>query len=188
MKGAPVPSDADMSRIRLAFAQRTFKTAGMVSRPGLLLLSGVVLLAGCHTAKKVAVTSFRVVDAPARYVREQIDSTDTTTTTTTRTNDVVNPGYPVSAPTPATVPARTTVSRTATTTTPSRPATTGPKPTATPRPPVTETRQFPTARPVPNKPGYVYSLDPSGGIVDVTGYKAGDKAKDPYTQQVFIVP
>ncbi len=50
------------------------------------------------------------------------------------------------------------------------------------------TAQFPTAKPVPGKPGYVYSIDPKGGIVDVTGYKPGDKAKDPYTQQVFIVP
>ena len=182
-----------MLRIRLAFAQRTFKNARMFSRPGLLLLSGVVLVAGCHTAQKVAVTSFRVVDAPARYVREHIDSADSTTTTTTQT-DVVNPGYPVTSPTPAT--RSTTTSRTAPTTTSSRPVTQStpattssrPAPTATPRPQVTETRQFPTARPVPNKPGYVYSLDPSGGIVDVTGYKSGDKAKDPYTQQVFIVP
>jgi hypothetical protein len=41
---------------------------------------------------------------------------------------------------------------------------------------------------VPGRPGYVYSTDPNGGIVDVTGYKSGDKAKDPYTQQIFIVP
>ena len=64
-----------MLRIRLAFAQKTFKSARMFSRPGLLLLSGVVLLAGCHTAQKVAVTSFRVVDAPARYVRDALDAT-----------------------------------------------------------------------------------------------------------------
>jgi hypothetical protein len=41
---------------------------------------------------------------------------------------------------------------------------------------------------VPGRPGYVYSLDPNGGMIDVTGYKPGDKAKDPYTKQIFIVP
>jgi hypothetical protein len=41
---------------------------------------------------------------------------------------------------------------------------------------------------VPGKPGFVYSIDSNGGMVDVTGYKSGDKAKDPYTHQVFIVP
>ncbi len=61
-------------------------------------------------------------------------------------------------------------------------------PTATPRPKAVATQQFPTAKPVPGKPGYVYSIDPKGGIVDVTGYKSGDKAKDPYTQQIFVVP
>jgi len=25
-------------------------------------------------------------------------------------------------------------------------------------------------------------------MIDVTGYKSGDKAKDPYTKQIFIVP
>jgi hypothetical protein len=56
---------------------------------------------------------------------------------------------------------------------------------ATPTAPPTE---YPTARPVPGKPGFVYSIDPNGGMVDVTGYKSGDKAKDPYTHQIFIVP
>jgi hypothetical protein len=68
-------------------------------------------------------------------------------------------------------------------------AATQPRPSPTPRPPSTRpTQQFPIARPVPGKPGYVYSVDPKGGIVDVTGYNPGDKAKDPYTQQIFIVP
>jgi hypothetical protein len=50
------------------------------------------------------------------------------------------------------------------------------------------TTDFPIARPVPGRPGFVYSLDPNGGIVDVNGYKPGDKAKDPYTKQIFVVP
>src|SRR5947207_6698903 len=50
------------------------------------LLLGTLVLAGCHTAHDVAVTSFRVIDAPANYVRRRIDGSsgpETTTTTTT---------------------------------------------------------------------------------------------------------
>lgn len=154
----------------------------------LLILLGT-FLAGCGTARDVAVTSFRVLDAPAAYVRKKIDPPRTTTTTVQRTqiSDVSTPGRPVvSAPPPRTTTRRTTtpeprptVKRTQVkTTTPSSAAS---KSTST-------TVQFPTAKPVPGKPGYVYSVDPKGGIVDVTGYKPGDKAKDPYTQQIFIVP
>ena len=84
-----------------------------------------------------------------------------------------NAGNPVAGATPR-PPRRETAS------------TTPPAPRATP-PPASE-EQFPTARPVPDKPGFVYSVDAKGGIVDVTGYKSGDKAKDPYTKQIFIVP
>jgi len=63
-----------------------------------------------------------------------------------------------------------------------------PAPSGTPRAPAPKTAEFPTARPVPGKAGHVYSIDPKGGIIDVTGYKTGDKAKDPYTKQIFIVP
>jgi len=161
--------------------------------PALLCL--LLALAGCGTAKKAAITTFRVVDAPARFVRDRIDPpVTTTTTTTTETSDVVNPGYPVAAATPTPPPQRTT--------TPTRRDTAGARqqqsgttgssaqtrpPTAAARPTPAPTN-FPTARPVPGRPGFVYSLDPNGGIVDVNGYKPGDKAKDPYTKQIFIVP
>ena len=161
-----------------------------------LLILLVVVLTGCARAREkardVAVTSFRVIDAPANYVRRKIDEQDggaTTTTTTTETtvasSDVVRPGRPLpprsqtppgsqpnTAPRP---PLRDTAATSETT----------PPPQGSSAPPAAE---FPTARPVPGKPGYVYSVDPKGGIVDVTGYKSGDKAKDPYTQQIFIVP
>ena len=142
-----------------------------------------LVLTGCTTAKKVAVSSFRVVDAPARYVRDRIDPPVTTATTTTQTSDVANPGHPIATPTPAANARSTTAKR------PASSAATAPSTStsATPRnPPAPST--FPTARAVPGRPGYVYSLDPNGGIVDVTGYKSGDKAKDPYTKQVFIIP
>lgn len=170
----------------------------MLSRPRLLLLSGLVLFSGCHTAKKVAVSSFRVIDTPARFVRDRIEPEEptSTTSTTTTTTDVVNPGHPVVAATatqrPAPSSSRTTPNRTANSTPAASRAPvrseTRPSATATPRPPSASGQGFPTARPVPGKPGYVYSIDPNGGIIDVNGYKSGEKAKDPYTQQIFIVP
>ena len=146
-------------------------------------------------------TTFRVIDTPARIVRNRIDPPQTVTTTTQYgTSDVVNPGRPVEVarvnPSPSLrvaprsqnslpSPTPSRVDRSAT----SSPAQAAPGPRATPRPVApTQATEFPTARPVPGKPGYVYSIDPNGGIVDVTGYKSGDKAKDPYTKQIFIVP
>jgi hypothetical protein len=154
------------------------------------MLAGLIL-SGCHTAEKAAVSTFKVVDAPANYIRHKIDSSEqTTTTTTTTTSDVANPGYFVTQPTPA--PQTTTTRRTTTTATaPQHAPSTAPQkisPNPTPHAAAQTPTQFPTARPVPGKPGYVYSLDPNGGMIDVTGYKSGDKAKDPYTKQIFIVP
>ena len=48
---------------------------------------------------------------------------------------------------------------------------------------------FPTAEMVPGKPGYVISpFDTKGRYVDVSGYASGSKAKDPWTDKIFIVP
>jgi len=48
---------------------------------------------------------------------------------------------------------------------------------------------FPTAKAVPGKPGYVFSpFDAKGRYVDVSGYPPGSKAKDPWTDKIFIVP
>ena len=167
----------------------------------ILLLSAIVF-AGCHTAHKVAVSSFRVVDAPANYVRRHLDSeSNTTTTTTTAHSDAVTTaGHTVVNPTPA--PRDTTKRRT----TQEQAAGPSPSPNASASPRLTRTdkskpsptpaqknattqAQFPTARPVPNKPGYVFSpFDPSGGYVDVTGYASGSKVKDPYSGKIFLVP
>ncbi len=161
----------------------------MRSQACLLILLGV-FLAGCGTARTVAVSSFRVLDAPAAFVRGRIDPPRTTTTTVQRTqvSDVSTPGQPVvtASPTRTTTTRRTTTPGPRPTVTRTQVKTTAPSTTTSTS---ASTRvQFPTARPVPGKPGYVYSVDPKGGIVDVTGYKSGDKAKDPYTQQIFIVP
>lgn len=169
-----------------------------VKRVGLLLL-GLALFSGCRTAHDVAVTSFHVLDAPANYVRRHIDHDQTTTTTTTTTassDAVTTPGRTV---TPTTTEQR----RTTTTQSPQR-STTNPspgprsspptvteksKPSSSPSRTTTAQTQIPTAKPVPGKPGYVFSpFDPSGGYVDVTGYTPGQKVKDPYSGKIFLVP
>jgi hypothetical protein len=49
--------------------------------------------------------------------------------------------------------------------------------------------ELPTAKAVPDKPGYVVSpFDASGRYVDVSGYASGSKVKDPWTDKIFIVP
>jgi hypothetical protein len=58
-------------------------------------------------------------------------------------------------------------------------------------PPASEStaRDYPSAAPVPGKPGFVtspYSED--GAQIDVRGYPSGTPVKDPYTGGIFIVP
>ena len=151
-----------------------------------------MVLSGCRTAHDVAVSSFRVLDAPANYVRRHIDGetqTTTTTTTTASSDTVTTPGRTVTPSTTTQNPPRTTVqpgpsprSSPATVTERSKPS---PSPSRT----TTTQTQLPTAKPVPGKPGYVFSpFDPSGGYVDVTGYTSGQKVKDPYSGKIFLVP
>ncbi|HVF72083.1 MAG TPA: hypothetical protein VM940_10800 [Chthoniobacterales bacterium] len=165
------------------------------------LLLALLVLTGCRAAHNVAVTSFRVLDAPANFVRRQIDrsteSTTTTTTTTAASDTVTTPGRTV---TPSSIE---TQRRSTTTQTRSRPnvrpsatprsspttVTERSKPSATPSRTTSTQAQFPTAKPVPGKPGYVFSpFDPSGGYVDVNGYTPGQKVKDPYSGKIFLVP
>jgi hypothetical protein len=93
------------------------------------------------------------------------------------------PGENASAPPP---PKKVTENEHATNTRSSEP-----KASATPRVVASEktSGDIPYARPVPGKPGYVFSpYDKSGGYVDVTGYSPGQKVKDPYTGKIFLVP
>ena len=63
----------------------------------------------------------------------------------------------------------------------------GPKPSQPTQGPSTSV--FPTAKGVPDKPGYVFSpFDSSGRYVDVSGYTPGTKVKDPWTDKIFVVP
>ena len=164
-----------------------------------LMMLSATFFVGCRTAHNVAVSSFRVIDAPANYVRRHIDDdegTTTTTTTTTYPSDVVTPGQPIVTPPPpqrrrtverhASIEADRERSATIRENQESKPKTSSSSPrTAS----ATPNSKIPYAKPVPGKPGYVYSpFDPNGGYVDVTGYAAGSKAKDPYSGKIFIVP
>lgn len=161
-----------------------------------IFLSAIVL-PGCRTAHNLAVSSFRVIDAPANYVRRHIDQEEGTTTTTTTTyqSDVVAPGEPITASPP---PRSETTERRVVSESPRETRETvredqERRPRTTPSPQrstaSTGASKIPYAKPVPGKPGYVYSpFDPNGGYVDVTGYAAGSKAKDPYSGKIFIVP
>jgi hypothetical protein len=65
------------------------------------------------------------------------------------------------------------------------------KPSSSPSPRTSSSTEptFPTAKAVPGKPGYVFSpFDPNGRYVDVSGYPSGSKAKDPWTDKIFVVP
>ena len=165
-----------------------------------ILLLGAIVLGGCRAAHDVAVTSFRVIDAPANYVRRRIDQpsgTNTTTTTaTTGVSDSVTPGRSVQAGSSKPEAQRRQV------------ASTNPGPSTDPRDipntsaerqkqsssPATHSAanapaQYPTAKVVPGKPGYVFSpYDPNGGYVDVNGFTPGSKVKDPYSGKIFLVP
>jgi len=67
-----------------------------------------------------------------------------------------------------------------------------PRPSASPKVASTDNKtggDLPYAKPVPGKPGYVFSpFDKNGGYVDVTGYSPGQKVKDPYSGKIFLVP
>lgn len=172
-----------------------------VRRGGWILLLGVLGLGGCKATHDVAVSTFRVIDAPANYVRRHIDGeTTTTTTTTTAASDAVTtPGRTVTTTNPSSRdPQQRTVTQTqprsnaapsATPRSSSTAVTEKSKPSPSPSRSTTTQAQYPTAKPVPGKPGYVFSpFDPSGGYVDVNGYTSGQKVKDPYSGKIFLVP
>ncbi len=64
-----------------------------------------------------------------------------------------------------------------------------PAPKSTPAPQnAIPAQSFPTAKPVPDKPGYVFSPSEPAKYVDVSGYAPGSKVKDPYSGKIFLVP
>jgi hypothetical protein len=171
------------------------------------MLLGTVLLAGCgttrnvaqtsyHVTRDVAVGSYRVATAPVHYALKRHSNEPTMVGTTDAIeSDVTQPGHPAStqaasAPQPRRKTETTRSQKPPKTTQPAAHTdTTQPelKPAATQASSTSST--FPTAKAVPDKPGYVFSpFDSSGRYVDVSGYTPGTKVKDPWTDKIFVVP
>ena len=149
----------------------------MTVRLGVLFCS-CIILAGCGVARDAAVTSYHVASAPVKLTRWMI--TDPPRPEKKRSSDVIGSGHPVAvaSPSPTPVPRRSVGAST-----PSSKPKTSPSPTR-----ASAQTEFPVAKAVPGKPGYVFSPYESGKYVDVSGYTPGSKVKDPYAQKIFIVP
>lgn len=178
---------------------------------------GAILLAGCgttrdaavgsyhvtrnaavssyHVTRDVAVGSYRVATAPVHYVLRRHNNEPTMIGTTDAIeSDVTQPGHPGASATSASAPQ--TQRKTVTTTSQKAPKkapvysqTRQPEPRTSAPVQTSSTSTFPTAKAVPDKPGYVYSpFDSSGRYVDVSGYTPGTKVKDPWTDKIFVVP
>jgi hypothetical protein len=185
-----------------------------MSAVGKILMFAPILLVGCRAthdvaatsyhvtrgaavgsykvARAVAVGSYRVASAPVHYAtRKRGDESSTMVGTDTPPSDVTNPGQsiqPETASAPQTQPRVETErrqSRTSRTT-----AETAQSSTNTSASRVSSSQaSFPTGKPVPDKPGYVFSpFDKEGRYVDVSGFPSGTKVKDPWTDKIFLVP
>ena len=183
------------------------------------MVAGAVLLAGCgttrnaavssyhvtrdaavssyHVTRDVAVGSYRVATSPVHYALGRHSNEPTMIGTTDAIeSDVTQPGHPApstqvaSAPQPRRKADTTSSQKPRTAPAVAHSDTTQPatKPLPPTQPPSMSTA-FPTAKAVPDKPGYVFSpFDSSGRYVDVSGYTSGTKVKDPWTEKIFVVP
>src|SRR5438477_12725975 len=164
------------------------------------LIFATVFLVGCeathnvavtsyHVTRGVAVGSYRVATAPVHYALKRHPDNSSTMTETT-SSDVTTPGQPVPAREMAAAQRRP---QTGSSTVPphvshTETAQAKPKPSPSARASSAQL-EFPTAKSVPGKPGYVLSpFDAGGRYVDVSGYASGSKVKDPWTDKIFIVP
>jgi len=178
------------------------------------LLFATVLLAGCGTtrdvattsyhvtrgaavgsykvARAVAVGSYRVASAPVHYATRKgneptmVGTTEATESDVTESEQAGPPSEAASAPQrhPNVETENTQTRQVAHRET----AQANPKPSTSARVSSAQT-EFPTAKAVPGKSGYVFSpFDASGRYVDVSGYAPGTKVKDPWTDKIFIVP
>lgn len=171
------------------------------------LLFAAVLLAGCGTTKNVAATSYHVTrdvavgsyhvaTAPVNYALGRHGEPKMVGTTEATSSDVTEPGRPVSSQQVSSSQgssklkaedsqssSRTTPQGNRRETTQANAKTSSSAQTSYPQ------AGFPTAKAVPEKPGYVFSpFDSSGRYVDVSGYASGTKVKDPWTDKIFVVP
>jgi hypothetical protein len=151
-------------------------------------------------ARAVAVGSYRVASAPVHYAtrRGGSESSSSTAVTGTVPSDVTNPGQTV--PPPEMASASQEQSRGDAESRGQRRSSSGAdqptKHTETAQPSTgisssrasAPTPSFPTGKPVPGKPGYVFSPFTGERYVDVSGFASGTKVKDPWTDKIFIVP
>jgi len=179
------------------------------------LVFAAVLLAGCGAPRDVAVTSYhvtrgaavgsykvaravavgsyRVASAPVRYATGKRGNEPRMVGTTEATSsDVSQPGQPM-PPEIASAP-QTAAERRHSRTSSDVPRTMR-KETAQSSTRSGSSRasasleNFPTAKAVPGKSGYVFSpFDAEGRYVDVSGFASGTKVKDPWTDKIFLVP
>lgn len=149
----------------------------MTARVGVFFCS-CIILGGCGIARDAAVTSYHVAAAPVKLTRwmitdpprpEKAHSADATVSDHTVT---------VASPSPTSISRRSVGTST---------ASLKPKVSSSPTRALAQT-EFPVAKAVPGKPGYVFSPYESDKYVDVSGYTSGSKVKDPYAQKIFIVP
>ncbi len=128
-------------------------------------------------ARAVAVGSYRVASAPVHYATRKGTHESTMVGTTEATSsDVTQPGQRMPAGTASA--SRTTRKETAQSSTK----------TGSSRSSASQ-ENFPTAKAVPGKSGYVFSpFDTEGRYVDVSGFASGTKVKDPWTDKIFLVP
>jgi len=146
-------------------------------------------------ARAVAVGSYRVATAPVHYAtRGRGGESSTMVGTETPPSDVAEPGQ--SIPPPETAAASQTQPRSETEhrlrqtsrTTRGEPGQSFTSGSAASRASSSQA-SFPTGKPVPDKPGYVFSpFDKEGRYVDVSGFPPGTKVKDPWTDKIFLVP
>ena len=177
---------------------------------GLLSISVIMVMAGCEVMHDVADASYRVVTAPVRLFTRDNDHPAAGTRVVTRTTTVVTRETrvttPLAAATPAPKPVRRSsrspqrrVATTSVSASAKKPPTTRKSAEAAERKgqttasqqhkPSQSSAQFPIAKRVPEKPGYVVSpFDSKKRYVDVSGYTPGSKVKDPWTDKIFIVP
>ncbi len=149
-------------------------------------------------ARAVAVGSYRVASAPVHYAtRRRGDESSATVGTETPPSDVTEPGQSIppseTASAPQTQPrveAERRQSRTSGATSRTTRGETAQSSTSTSASHASPSQaNFPTGKPVPDKPGYVFSpFDKDKRYVDVSGFAPGTKVKDPWTDKIFLVP
>lgn len=164
---------------------------------GALLISALAFFASCQTSRKVATPPYHVAAAPMGAVGRTLSNprSPTTTTTTIMTTvpgtaptaelDLTTPGHPIASPSPSRPsPARGKAAPRKT-----RAARANARGTASAPQPALAAIEYPIAKAVRGKPGFVFSpFDTKGRYIDVRGWTSGSKVKDPWTNKIFIVP